>query len=187
MKSIENIIIAAVGEIEEPHRSSGFSGGLKKMTADEKNGDQTAGALIELLEIKIASASYISACEAVTGFIRSNDFVLARNLMAFGLIAAVSFFSLKFCAADNIIFTLYGATAYYILLILLSPLKIKKYKLLKERAVREYREKLILFSCGLIKKYSLDPALFAINLKGEHLFINLTVNKGVYYFKTNDK
>jgi hypothetical protein len=186
MKSIESIIRAAVSEIEDPHRSTAFFDGLKKMPAGAENGGQLTGAIVELLEIKSASASYISSCEAVTGFIRSNDFVLARNLMAFGLIAAFSFFSLKFCSADNIIFSLYGATAYYILLILLSPLKIKKYKLLKERAVREYREKLILFSCGLIKKYSLDPSIFAINLKGAHMFINLTENKGVYYFKIND-
>ncbi len=187
MNGIENIIKIAVSEIEEPHRSPGFFEGLKKTRADGQNGCQIDSAIVELLEIKTASASYISSCEAVTGFIRSNDFVLARNLMAFGLIAAVSFFSIKFCTADNIIFALYGATAYYILLILLSPLKIKKYKILKDRAVREYREKLISFSCGLIKKYSLDSESFPINLKGEHLFVNLTFNNGVYRLNANNK
>ncbi len=185
MKSVENIIKAAVGEIEEPHRSAGFFDGLKKNQACAENGVQLTGELIELLEIKNSSASYVSSCEAVTNFIRSNDFVLARNLMAFGLIAGFSFFSLKFCGAEDIIYSLYGATAYYIFLILLSPAKIKKYKLLKERAIREYREKLILFSCGLIERYSLDPSKFAINLKGRHIFINLAENEGVYYFKVN--
>ncbi|HOT78214.1 MAG TPA: hypothetical protein PK467_20665, partial [Candidatus Wallbacteria bacterium] len=65
-----------------------------------------------------------------------------------------------------------------------APQKLKKYRLLRSVAIREYRESLISFSCALIKKHSLDPSAFAINLKGEHIFMNLYAKNGVYYFKT---
>jgi hypothetical protein len=180
-KHIESLIKTAVAEIEEPLQSRGFIDGLKKLPPGA--GEEFSGPVFELIGIRNKSAEKIASYESIISFIRANDFVVARNLMVFGLIGAAAFFALRFCRPEDMIFALYGATAFYIFMILLTPQKIKKYRLLKAFAIREYRENLISFSVVLMKKYSFDPAGFAIKLKGGHSFADLTENNGVHYFK----
>ncbi|EKD69196.1 MAG: hypothetical protein ACD_47C00225G0006 [uncultured bacterium] len=182
-KHIESLIKTAVAEIEEPLQARGFIDGLKKLLSGA--GEELSGAVFELIGIRNKSAEKIASYESITSFIRANDFVVARNLIVFGLIGAAAFFSMRFCRPEDMIFALYGATAFYIFMILLTPQKIKKYRLLKACAIREYRENLISFSIVLVKKYSLDPAGFAIKLKGGHSFAELVENNGVHYFKIN--
>ena len=176
MKEIETIIKTAIGEIEEPLQARGFIDELKKLPA-------VSDAAFELIRIRNKSAETIASYESIASFIRANDFVVARNLIAFGLIGAAAFFSLRFCRPEDMIFALYGATAFYIFMILLTPQKLKKYRLLKTSAIREYRENLISFSQGLLKKYSLDPAGFEIKLRGAHSFAGLSEKNGVFYLK----
>ncbi|HOD39739.1 MAG: hypothetical protein BWY32_00997 [bacterium ADurb.Bin243] len=186
MKYIEKLIKAAVKEIESPF-STDPHGDIKQALAAQMPEEQfreARDAAFELIKIIGGASGKTASCESVISYLKAADFVLARNLMLFGLITAFAFFTLRFCSPENIIYALYGATAFYIFLIVLAPQKIKKYRLLKSVAIRQYRESLIDFSCALIKKHSLDPSAFAINLKGDHIFMNLNARDGVYYFKT---
>lgn len=186
MKNIEKIIKAAVKEIESPFAAGSY--GEIESAIDcglpEKEFREVCGAAFELVKMIGGGAGKTASCESIISYLKAADFVLARNLMLFGLLTAFAFFTLRFCSPENIIYSLYGATAFYIFLIAFAPQKLKKYRLLRSVAIREYRESLISFSCALIKKHSLDPSAFAINLKGEHIFMNLYAKNGVYYFKT---
>ena len=181
MKHIEVIIKTAIREIEEQLQASSFIEELKKLPPGA--GEEISDPAFELIRIRNKSAEKIAAYESITSFIRANDFVVARNLIAFGLIGAAAFFALRFCRPEDMIFALYGATAFYIFMILLTPQKIKKYRLLKVYAIREYRENLISFSIGLVKKYSIDPAGLGIKLRGDHSFTGLSEINGVNYLK----
>ncbi len=183
MKNLHELIRAVITEIERPHVSADFMVSVKKIISAGGECAAAASAAAELCEIKCVSAAAVGSCESIASFVKSYDFILARNLMAFGLIAASSFFILGFCSVQDIIYVLYGATAYYILLILLSPFIVKKYKLLKERALRNYREKLIAFCAVLIKNHSIDSRQFRINLNGKYHFDGLISDEGGYYFK----
>lgn len=182
MKTVADIIKTAVAEIEEPLRAAGFLEELAARAAGAQEASVVPAAF-ELAAIRAKSARTVGAYESIESFIRASDFMLARNLMAFGLVGAAAFFTMRFCSPENMIFALYGATAFYIFTILLTPQKLKRYKLMRAAAIREYRENLIDFCRKLIKKHSLAPEAFPIALKGEHIFDGLTGRDGAYYFK----
>jgi len=179
------LLETAISEIEKPSGYNEFYSKLKiragealPLKRDELD------ALMTLCRQKSVSFQKASVYEAIANFTRGFDFVLARNLMIFGLIIAAAFFMLRFTAAENAIYLLYGSAAYYIFLILLTPGRAKKNMRKKNAAIREYRENIIAFAAETIKKYGLDKKKYPVGILSNEPFLGLEKCGDIYFLKT---
>ena len=193
MKEIEiflNLIIREIERPQAPETIKNALGEIEKISQARKN---EAGHIenslnydvFNFMSFKLSEQIKISTCDGNISFIKNYDFVMARNLMLFGVLTALIFFSLKSFRSDDAIIFLYGSIAFYIFLIFIAPSKVRKHIAFREKTLRGYREKLIEFAVSIIKKYGMQNRQFAVSFDKDELFLNLKKIDNKYYFVTD--
>lgn len=192
MKETEIFLKLIIREIERPQTLESIKSALseiEKISRPAGNGESNLenslnSDVFNFMSFKLSEQIKLSTCDGNISFIKNYDFVMARNLMLFGVLTALIFFSLKSFRSDDAIIFLYGAIAFYIFLIFIAPSKIRKHVAFREKTLRGYREKLIQFAINIIKKYGLKSEKFPISLERDELFLNLKKTGDKYYFVT---